>query len=53
MKEVLQILEHLYDLVLDIEHLRREQPSLDVEDIEASEAWYVHSNDISKFPMYL
>lgn len=48
-KEVLQILEHLYDLVLDIEQLRREQQSnLDVEDIEAVDAWYVYSNDISR-----
>jgi hypothetical protein len=53
MKEVLQILEHLYDLVLDIEQLRREQSSLDIEDIEAVDAWYVHSNDILKFPSFL
>lgn len=47
---MLQILEHLYDLVLDIEQLRREQSSLDVEDIETVEAWYVYSDDISNFP---
>jgi len=34
-KEALKILEHLYDLVLDIEQLRREQASLDTEDFEA------------------
>jgi hypothetical protein len=45
---VLQILEHLYDLVLDIEQLRREQSSLDVEDIEGVGIWYVYSNHISK-----
>lgn len=47
-KEVLKILEHLYDLVLDIEQLRREQSSVEVEDIETVEAWYVYSDDISK-----
>jgi hypothetical protein len=52
-KEVLKILEHLYDLVLDIEQLRREQSSLDVEDIETVDAWYVYSNGISKFPRFL
>lgn len=40
-KEALKILEHLYDLVLDIEQLRREQSSLDVEDIEAVGIWCV------------
>ena len=50
-KEVLQILEHLYDLVLDIEQLRREQSSLDVEDIEVVDAWYVYSNDISRLSL--
>jgi hypothetical protein len=34
-KEALKILEHLYDLVLDIEQLRREESNFDVEDIEA------------------
>lgn len=52
-KEVLQILEHLYDLVLDIEQLRREQSSLDVDDIESVGIWYVYSNDILKFPRFL
>jgi hypothetical protein len=52
-KEVLQILEHLYDLVLDIEQLRREQSSLDVDDFESVGIWYVYSNDISKFPSFL
>jgi len=33
-KDALKILEGLYDLVLDIEQLRREQSSLDSEDIE-------------------
>ena len=47
-KEVLKILEHLYDLVLDIEQLRREQSSVEVEDIETVEAWCVYSDDISK-----
>ena len=45
---MLKILEHLYDLVLDIEQLRREQSSVEVEDIETVEAWYVYSDDISK-----
>lgn len=45
-KEVLQILEHLYDLVLDIEQLRREQSSLDVDDIESVGIWCVYSNKI-------
>ena len=40
-KEALKILEHLYDLVLDIEQLRREQASLDTEDIEAVGIRYV------------
>lgn len=48
-KEVLQILEHLYDLVLDIEQLRREQSSLDVDDIESVGIWYVYNNGISRF----
>ena len=52
-KEVLKILEHLYDLVLDIEQLRREQSSVDVEDIELVVSWYVYNNDISKFPRFL
>lgn len=43
-KEALKILEHLYDLVLDIEQLRREQSSLNAEDPEAVEAWYAHLN---------
>ncbi len=38
---MLQILEYLYDVVLDIEQLRREQSSLDVEDIDVVEAWCV------------
>lgn len=42
-KEALKILEHLYDLVLDIEQLRREQSSLNPEDAEAVEAWYALS----------
>ena len=46
-KEALKILEHLYDLVLDIEQLRREQSSLNAEDPEAVEAWYVNSNPSS------
>jgi hypothetical protein len=46
---VLKILEHLYDLVLDIEQLRREQSSLDVEDIEAVGIWCVCSNGIPGF----
>ena len=45
---MLHILEYLYDLVLDIEQLRREQSSVDVEDIETVEAWYVYSSDLSK-----
>ena len=47
MKEALKILEHLYDLVLDIEQLRREQSSLSAEDAEAVEAWCAHSNAFS------
>ena len=39
-KEALKILEHLYDLVLDIEQLRREQSSLNPEDAEVVDAWY-------------
>jgi hypothetical protein len=40
-KEALKILEHLYDLVLDIEQLRREQSSIDAEDPEAVDNWCV------------
>ncbi|TFY51241.1 hypothetical protein EVG20_g11094 [Dentipellis fragilis] len=38
-KETLFILEHLYDLVLNIEQLRREQPPSDSEDFEAVGIW--------------
>jgi len=38
-KEALKILEHLYDLVLDIEQLRREQSSLNEEDPEEVGTW--------------
>jgi hypothetical protein len=40
-KEALKILEHLYDIVLDIEQLRREQSNLDTEDTEAVNIWCV------------
>jgi DNA topoisomerase 2-associated protein PAT1 len=40
-KEALKILENLYDIVLDIEQLRREQSNLDTEDTEAVNIWYV------------
>jgi hypothetical protein len=40
-KEALKILEHLYDIVLDIEQLRREQSSLDAEDTEGVNIWCV------------
>jgi hypothetical protein len=40
-KEALKILEHLYDIVLDIEQLRREQSNLDTEDTEAVNIWWV------------
>jgi hypothetical protein len=49
-KEALKILEHLYDLVLDVEQLRREQSSLDVEDTEVVEIWCVCGNAILKCP---
>ena len=51
-KEVLQILEHLYDLVLDIEQLRREQSSLDVDDIESVGIWCVYSNNTLKLSSF-
>ncbi|KAI0305845.1 topoisomerase II-associated protein PAT1 [Multifurca ochricompacta] len=38
-KEALTILEYLYDLVLDIEQIRREQSGLDAEGTEAAETW--------------
>ncbi|TFY78939.1 hypothetical protein EWM64_g5071 [Hericium alpestre] len=41
-KETLFILEHLYDLVLNIEQLRREQPPEDSEDFEAVGIWNAH-----------
>ena len=50
-KEALKILEHLYDLVLDIEQLRREQSNLNAEDPEAVEAWYAHLNTSFKGPL--
>ncbi len=40
-KEALKILEHLYDLVLDIEQLRREQSTLNAEDDEEVGIWCV------------
>ena len=40
-KEALKILEYLYDLVLDIEQLRREQAGLDTEDAETVDTWCV------------
>ncbi|KAH9924797.1 topoisomerase II-associated protein PAT1 [Fomitopsis serialis] len=39
-REALMILERLYDLVLDIEQLRRDQPSPE-DDPEAQEAWEI------------
>jgi len=35
------IVEHLYDLVLRIEQLRREQPPVDEDDPETLGIWYV------------
>jgi DNA topoisomerase 2-associated protein PAT1 len=40
-KEALKILEYLYDLVLDIEQLRREQSSLNPEDTVGVNIWCV------------
>jgi hypothetical protein len=50
MKEALGILEDLYDLVLDIEQLRREQSSLDAEDTEALDFRCVSRSPIIKSP---
>jgi hypothetical protein len=38
-RQVLTALEAMYDLVLKVEHLRREQPSQEEE--EAAQHWYV------------
>ncbi|KAI0046018.1 hypothetical protein FA95DRAFT_1680073 [Auriscalpium vulgare] len=44
-KETLAILEKLYDLVLNIEQLRREQPPSDSEDFEAVGIWNARLNE--------
>jgi hypothetical protein len=49
-KEALKILEDLYDLVLDIEQLRREQPNLDAEDTEVVDFRCASRSPILKYP---
>ncbi|KAI0057451.1 hypothetical protein BV25DRAFT_1812427 [Artomyces pyxidatus] len=44
-KETLAILENLYDLVLNIEQLRREQPSPDSDDFEMVGIWNARYNE--------
>jgi hypothetical protein len=38
-KEVLMLLEHLYELILQLEHMRREQPPMEEE--VAFDQWYI------------
>ncbi|KAI0320872.1 topoisomerase II-associated protein PAT1 [Amylostereum chailletii] len=44
-RETLVILENLYDIVLSIEHLRREQPPADSDDFEAVGIWNAKHNE--------
>ena len=40
-RETLYILEHLYDVVLNIEQMRRDEPPADSDDLEQVGIWYV------------